>query len=94
MSMRLPNPASIEAALDKRLVLRADADHAGAPRCETVCGRVIDIGPTLVRASLPGAALSELCRLEPAGIEAEIVGIEGDYVQLSPFAEPFGVTAG
>lgn len=69
------------------------------PQPGTICGekfagKIVEIGPTLLRASLPGVSLAELCRLEPSGIEAEVVAIEGDYALLSPFAEPLGVTAG
>lgn len=92
--MRLPDAQAIAAALDARLVLPRDRGAAGGARGETAYGRVVDVGPTLVRASLPGAALAELCRLVPSGIEAEVVGVEGDFALLSPFAEPRGVAAG
>jgi ATP synthase in type III secretion protein N len=59
-----------------------------------IAGKIVEIGPTLMKASLPGASLAELCTLEPSGIPAEVVAIEGNYVSLSPFAEPLGVTTG
>lgn len=92
MSMRTPDSAIIETLLRQRLAPAA-ADGAMPPG-ETVCGRIADIGPTLLRASLPGVGLAELCRLEPSGIEAEVVSVQGDFALLSPFSEPIGVTVG
>ncbi|MDM5065518.1 EscN/YscN/HrcN family type III secretion system ATPase [Aeromonas salmonicida] len=87
--MRTPDATLIYQTLRDRLTL-APAASSG----ETFAGKVVEVGPTLLRASLPGVSLAELCRLEPAGIEAEVVAIEGDYALLSPFAEPLGVTTG
>lgn len=87
--MRPLNSEAIFQTLLNRLHLQP-----GAIFGEKFAGKVVEIGPTLLRASLPGVSLAELCRLEPSGIEAEVVAIEGDYALLSPFAEPLGVTAG
>ncbi|WP_429547420.1 type III secretion system ATPase SctN [Pseudomonas frederiksbergensis] len=61
---------------------------------EHLNGRITEVGPTLLRASLPGVGLGERCRLEPSNIEAEVVAIDGDYAVLSPFSAPLGVTTG
>jgi ATP synthase in type III secretion protein N len=93
--MRAPENQEIELALAERLsrsAERTQAAHGNA--CEKVYGRVTEIGPTLLRASLPGVGLAELCRLHPYGIEAEVVGVEGDFALLSPFAEPLGMKVG
>ncbi|OHX10907.1 EscN/YscN/HrcN family type III secretion system ATPase [Chromobacterium sphagni] len=90
--MRLPDIRLIEEALRERLAL-APAPPGQSSGME-LFGRVTEIGPTLLKASLPGASLAELCRLEPSGIEAEVVAVTGDHVLLSPFKEPLGVTIG
>ncbi|KVN03486.1 MULTISPECIES: EscN/YscN/HrcN family type III secretion system ATPase [unclassified Burkholderia] len=87
--MRLPDPDQLRARVAAHLVPRGDA-----PVAHTRFGRVTEVGPTLVRATLPHVGLAELCRLEPAGIDAEVVSIEGDTALLSPFAEPRGIAAG
>ncbi|MDL4454970.1 EscN/YscN/HrcN family type III secretion system ATPase [Klebsiella michiganensis] len=88
--MRQPDSTVIYQALFNRLTTLPPGGSPG----ERFAGKVVEIGPTLLRASLPGVSLAELCRLEPSGIEAEVVAIAGDYALLSPFAEPLGVTAG
>lgn len=55
-------------------------------------GRIVEIGPTLLRASLPGVGLGELCLIEPQGLEAEVVSVKGDFAWLLPFGEPFGIS--
>ncbi|BBE08765.1 type III secretion system ATPase [Mycoavidus cysteinexigens] len=92
--MRLPKLATIEALVAKRLAsLQTQAANV-VETGETVQGRLVEVGPTLLRAALPGAGLAELCRLEPSGIEAEIVSLKGDIALLSPFTEPIGVAVG
>lgn len=88
--MRLPDRNIILQQLEQRLRLSTKDPQAG----RKLAGKVIEIGPTLLRASLPNVSLAELCRLEPSGIEAEVVAIDGHYAMLSPFAEPLGVAAG
>jgi type III secretion protein N (ATPase) len=61
---------------------------------EHVHGRITEVGPTLLRAALPGVGLHELCRLEPSGIEAQVVSLQGHEALLSPFSEPHGVSTG
>lgn len=56
-------------------------------------GRVVEIGPTLIKASLPDAALGELCLIGPS-LQAEVVGLEREIALLSPFAEPAGMSCG
>ncbi|PTB18749.1 EscN/YscN/HrcN family type III secretion system ATPase [Trinickia symbiotica] len=91
--MRHPDAQTIEAALAVRLSRRVERVRDALP-VEKVYGRVTEVGPTLLRASLPGAGLAELCRLHPSGIEAEVVGVHGEFALLSPFAEPLGMKAG
>lgn len=95
--MRPPNFLTIEALLTKQLE-RSPSRSTKMPNTsadgETVYGRVVDVGPTLLRASLPHVGLAEMCRLSPSGIEAEVVSLEGNFAFLSPFAEPLGVTTG
>lgn len=86
--MRLPDVQRLGHMLEKGFLT---PDMRGG---ETVWGRVVEVGPTLVRATMPNVGLGELCRLEPAHIEAEVVAVEGQSVLLSPFAEPTGIGAG
>ncbi len=87
--MRQPDATRIETLLHQRLT----PVSAPYPQ-ETLCGRIVEVGPTLLRATLPGVGLAEMCRLEPSGMVAEVVAIEGDIALLSPFAEPRGITTG
>ncbi|KWN58208.1 FliI/YscN family ATPase [Burkholderia ubonensis] len=78
-----------------RLYLNECLEARGAlPPSDTRLGRVVEIGPTLVRATLPDVSLAEVCRLEACGIEAEVVSIEGHLVSLSPFSEPYRTPVG
>lgn len=56
-------------------------------------GRLSEIGPTLLRAHLPGVGLGELCTL-PGGGLSEVVGLHGTTALLSPYREPLGLTCG
>ncbi len=47
-------------------------------------GKVKEIGPTLIRASLPGAHQGELCVIGNR-LSAEVVALMGDEAMLSPF---------
>lgn len=89
--MRLPDESRLAAMLAARMHAGAAPARDAGPR---ILGRVTEIGPTLVRASLPGAGLAELCRLLPSGVEAEVVALEGHSALLSPFAEPIGMCVG
>ncbi|MDR6201306.1 type III secretion protein N (ATPase) [Paraburkholderia graminis] len=60
----------------------------------TRAGRVVEAGPTLVKATLPGVAMGELCIIEPDGMQAEVVALEHEVALLSPFAEPVGLRVG
>jgi len=88
--MRFPQPELMLSMLERRLSLRPAIPGVGV----RLAGKVVEIGPTLLRASLPNVSMAELCRLEPSGIEAEVVALEGHYAMLSPFSEPLGVTTG
>ncbi|MHC8403433.1 type III secretion system ATPase SctN [Pseudomonas sp. MDT1-17] len=91
--MKLPSLHHVLSLLDQQpdftaaLPLRPDTG-------EQVNGRITEVGSTLLRAALPGVGLHELCRLEPSGIEAQVVSLQGHYALLSPFSEPRGVTTG
>ncbi|RXV65284.1 EscN/YscN/HrcN family type III secretion system ATPase [Burkholderia stabilis] len=87
--MRLPDLARLRACATARLTPRGTT-----PDAQTRFGRVTEVGPTLLRATLPRVGLADLCRLEPMGIDAEVVSIDGDTALLSPFAEPLGIAAG
>lgn len=91
--MRAPQLKTLRDLLEQRPGYRRAAE-ATADVGEHYTGRITDVGPTLLRASLPGVGLGEWCRLEPSDIEAEVVAVEGDYAVLSPFSEPLGVTTG
>lgn len=56
-------------------------------------GRVIEVGPTLLKASLPDAGLAELCVIGDDML-AEVVGLQRETALLSPFREPVGMTCG
>ncbi|RQR48125.1 EscN/YscN/HrcN family type III secretion system ATPase [Burkholderia sp. Bp9126] len=82
---RLQLAALVNARLEK---------YGPVPEAGLRFGRVIDVSPVLVRAILPGVGLGDQCRLEPSGIEAEVVAIDSDVALLSPFAEPRGIASG
>ncbi|CAI8756415.1 type III secretion system ATPase SctN [Pseudomonas zeae] len=91
--MRAPD---LETVLD---LLNQQPAFVGSPplRADTgehVHGRITEVGSTLLRAALPGVGLHELCRLEPSGIEAQVVSLQGNDALLSPFSEPRGVATG
>lgn len=54
-------------------------------------GVLLEIGPTLLRAYLPGVKMGELCRIEQHGMLAEVVKVLTDQVLLSPYASPQGL---
>ncbi|MCO2278093.1 EscN/YscN/HrcN family type III secretion system ATPase [Pseudomonas aeruginosa] len=92
--MQKTDARKLHELVNEHLATRADALQCIAALTEECYGRIVEIGPTLLRASLPGVSLAELCRLEPMGLEAEVVAVEGDFAWLSPFGEPTGVTVG
>ena len=91
--MRAPELTALRDLLEQRPCFQR-AREATAEVGERFSGQITEVGPTLLRASLPGVGLGERCRLEPSDIEAEVVAVEGDYAVLSPFSEPLGVTTG
>lgn len=83
--MRLPESERVLAALAPPVLA------AGAGQwCE---GRLLALGPTLLRAHLPQAALGQQCAL-PGGGRAEVVGLDGPVAMLSPFSVPQGLAVG
>lgn len=66
----------------------------GAPDGYWRSGRIQCVSSTILKASLPGVFMGELCRLLPGGELAEVVGIIGNEALLSPFARTTGFFAG
>lgn len=91
--MRAPDPDIILRLLEQQPAF-SPAPPLRAGTGEQVSGRITEVGTTLLRAALPGVGLHELCRLEPSGIEAQVVSLQGHDALLSPFSEPRGVTTG
>jgi type III secretion protein N (ATPase) len=67
-----------------------------APRREA--GRVVEVTGLVVRATVPGIRVGELCWIEPpageeggARLEAEVVGFRGDEAVLMPLGELAGI---
>jgi type III secretion protein N (ATPase) len=66
------------------------------PRREA--GRVVEVTGLVVRATVPGIRVGELCRIEAPGVggattlvEAEVVGFRGDEAVLMPLGELAGI---
>ncbi|WP_342322902.1 EscN/YscN/HrcN family type III secretion system ATPase [Kosakonia sp. BYX6] len=57
-------------------------------------GRIQRISSTLLKVWLPGVFMGELCRIQPGGELAEVVGINGGEALLSPFASTTGLQCG
>ncbi|WP_422649731.1 hypothetical protein OJJOAM_004229 [Cupriavidus sp. H18C1] len=85
--MRMPDVDAIVSRVAGSLTLPALED--GVERF----GRVVEVGPTLIKASLPDAALAELC-LIGSDMQAEVVGLQREIALLSPFSEPIGMSCG
>ncbi|TWG84961.1 type III secretion protein N (ATPase) [Cupriavidus gilardii J11] len=85
--MRLPDPDVMRDLVAARL--HGGIHGNGVERF----GRVIEVGPTLIKASLPDAGLAELCVIGNDML-AEVVGLQRETALLSPFSEPVGMTCG
>ncbi len=83
--LQLPDIANLSAQLQQQLQLALSPPDGMVYR-----GPILDVGPTLVRAHLPGVALGELCQVEAPDMLAEVVAIEQQTALLSPFAPPAG----
>lgn len=81
--------AEMLTALEKSLTPLRDV-----PQGYLRTGRLLHVGATLIKAYLPGVFMGELCCLLPEGGLAEVVGIDGSTVQLSPFASTAGLHYG
>ncbi|WP_299493692.1 EscN/YscN/HrcN family type III secretion system ATPase [uncultured Shewanella sp.] len=77
--MQLPDKETLLNTLTQDLF--TDVPAAPAVR---YFGKVKEIGPTLIRASLPGAHQGELCVIG-GRLSAEVVALMGDEAMLSPF---------
>lgn len=87
--MKLPDVATLGPLLQQQLCLTSSPPEGVESR-----GQILDIGPTLLRAHLPGIALGELCRIASANMLAEVVAIEQQTALLSPFASSAGLRCG
>jgi len=92
--MRMPDEALVAAHVEARFG-RPSAELAPIERY----GRLVEVGPTLLKASLPGVGLGEVCMIESdaagaAPMRSEVVGIEREFALLSPFEEPLGTRCG
>lgn len=85
--MRLPDADVVRDMVSARL--GGGIDGSAVERF----GRVIEVGPTLIKASLPDAGLAELCVIGNDML-AEVVGLQRETALLSPFSEPVGMTCG
>lgn len=85
--MRMPDAGHVGALIAPGLKSRGAVDAIER------FGRVVEVGPTLIKASLPDAALGELCIIG-SSLQAEVVGLEREIAMLSPFAEPAGMSCG
>ena len=61
-----------------------------------VCGFVVEVTGTLIRAVVPGVKIGELCTLRNPGekgyLMAEVIGFEDRRVLLTPMGEMFGIS--
>ncbi|HDL8427960.1 TPA: EscN/YscN/HrcN family type III secretion system ATPase [Yersinia enterocolitica] len=87
--MKLPDIARLSVQLQQQLRLLPSP-----PSGIESCGPILDVGPTLLRAHLPGVALGELCRITSPDMLAEVVAIEQQTALLSPFASSAGLRCG
>ena len=87
--MKLPDSPTLSAQLHHQLRL-----SSLPPDGITYRGPILDVGPTLLRANLPGVALGELCRIASPDMLAEVVAIEQQTALLSPFASSAGLRSG
>ncbi|CFQ55968.1 Secretion system apparatus ATP synthase ssaN [Yersinia aleksiciae] len=88
-SMQLPDISNLSAKLQQQLRL-----SSSPPDGIECCGPILDVGPTLIRAHLPGVKLGELCQIESPNMLAEVVAIEQQTALLSPFAASTGLSCG
>ncbi|MFL9988952.1 FliI/YscN family ATPase [Paraburkholderia sediminicola] len=57
-------------------------------------GRVTEVAPVLLSATLPGVRMGELCLVEPDGPKAEVVALRQQTALLSPLGGTGGMRAG
>ncbi|RQS44925.1 FliI/YscN family ATPase [Burkholderia sp. Bp8986] len=86
--MKTSDPATVAARVSGLL----------QPLCEIASvlrlGRVTEVTPVLLSATLPGARMGELCLVEPKGPKAEIVGLRQETALLSPLGATSGMRSG
>lgn len=98
--MRKADFAQVSEKLDKRLkgLSYHLAAHASTAHSVRTIGRIESVGPTVLKACLPGVQLGELCHVRVHNTEkvirAEVIGIDRETAILSPFEEPLGIASG
>lgn len=85
-----PNAEKIRVLLENTLPMPQPSSEAVDLRY----GRLIEVGPTLLKAHLPWASLGENCRVLPDGPDTEVVALNGEEAWLSPFDESTGLQCG
>ncbi len=98
--MRKADFDQVAQKLDKRLKGMSYhlSTHASTAHSVRTIGRVESVGPTVLKACLPGVQLGELCNVRlnhtEKVIQSEVIGIDRDTAILSPFEEPLGIASG
>lgn len=87
--IHLPDVSPVSERLKKKLAFTIPVPSGAVYR-----GPILDVGRTLIKVSLPGVRMGELCRIEPNRILAEVVSIEQKTALLSPFSSCDGLYAG
>jgi ATP synthase in type III secretion protein N len=88
MVMRLPAVEDIAERVSASLVAPVTR------RQWKMSGRVVEVYPVIIKAYLPNVALGELCVVEPDGMTAEVVSVQGQYAMLTPLGDPLGIRYG
>lgn len=97
--MRKPVPEHNADADTRALVPAISSLRAAAKRIDTraVRGRITRAIGTLVHAVLPDTRIGELCLLEDPrtglSLEAEVIGLSGDGVLLTPIGDLVGLSS-
>lgn len=85
----LTNTRSVELADDQ---FRLDIRTLSSP--VEKYGRLIEIGETLVKVSMPWVSLGEICYIHPQMTPAEVVFVHREYALVSPFSSTHGFHCG
>jgi ATP synthase in type III secretion protein N len=92
-----PEEPSEDAISRMRAFLPKLRAQAGAIDTRPVQGRVVSATGTIIRATLPDVAIGEMCRLRDTrrgwSMEAEVIGLSGREVLLTPMGGLDGISA-